>query len=158
MKKYFSLVLFAHTLFAMPFAFIGFFLAISTTSHPFTWLKLVLMVLCMVFARSAAMAFNRYLDRFIDAQNPRTVVRDIPSGRVSARGALLFTISNSLLFVLSAFLINPLCFLLSPVALVVVLGYSYTKRFTPKCNDILGLCLSFAPLGAYVAVTGTFAW
>ena len=87
MKKYFSLVLFAHTLFAMPFAFIGFFLAISTTSHPFTWLKLVLMVLCMVFARSAAMAFNRYLDRFIDAQNPRTVVRDIPSGRVSARGA-----------------------------------------------------------------------
>jgi len=99
MNKYFSLVLFAHTVFAMPFAIIGFFLAVTTTTHEFNWLKLFLMLLCMVFARNAAMAFNRYLDRDIDAQNPRTSVRDIPSGRISSKEALLFTIGNSLLFI-----------------------------------------------------------
>lgn len=158
MKKYFSLILFAHTIFAMPFALIGFFLAITTTSYAFSWTKLALMILCMVFARSAAMAFNRYLDRYIDAKNPRTVIRDIPAGRVSAIGALLFTIVNSLLFIGCTFLINPICFYLSPVALLVVLGYSYTKHFTPLCHLILGLGLSFAPLGAYLVVAGTFAW
>lgn len=157
MKKYFSLVLFAHTVFAMPFAFIGFFLAITTTDHEFNWLKLILMVLCMVFARNAAMAFNRFLDRDIDAQNPRTMIRDIPSGRISSNEALLFTIVNSLLFVLAALLINKLCFYLSPVALAVVLGYSYTKRFTPLCHLILGLGLALAPIGAYLAVSGEFA-
>ncbi len=157
MKKYFSLVLFAHTVFAMPFAFIGFFLAITSTDHEFNWLKLILMVLCMVFARNAAMAFNRFLDRDIDAQNPRTMIRDIPSGRISSNEALLFTIVNSLLFVLAALLINKLCFYLSPVALAVVLGYSYTKRFTPLCHLILGLGLALAPIGAYLAVSGEFA-
>ena len=157
MKKYFSLVLFAHTVFAMPFAFIGFFLAITTTEHSFNWLKLLLMVLCMVFARNAAMAFNRYLDRNIDAENPRTVVRDIPAGKISAKGALLFTLINCLLFIVSTRFINPLCFYLSPVALAVVLGYSYTKRFTPLCHLILGLGLALAPIGAYLVVTGEFA-
>lgn len=157
MKKYFSLVLFAHTVFAMPFAFIGFFLAITTTDHEFNWLKLILMVLCMVFARNAAMAFNRYLDRDIDAQNPRTKIRDIPSGRIGSNEALLFTIVNSLLFILAALLINTLCFYLSPVALAVVLGYSYTKRFTALCHLILGLGLALAPIGAYLAVSGEFA-
>ena len=157
MKKYFSLVLFAHTVFAMPFAFIGFFLAITSTDHEFNWLKLILMVLCMVFARNAAMAFNRFLDRDIDAQNPRTMIRDIPSGRISSNEALLFTIVNSLLFVLAALLINKLCFYLTPVALAVVLGYSYTKRFTPLCHLILGLGLALAPIGAYLAVSGEFA-
>lgn len=157
MKKYFSLVLFAHTLFAMPFAFIGFFLAVTTTEHEFNWIKLLLMVLCMVFARNAAMAYNRYLDREIDAQNPRTIVRDIPSGKISSKEALLFTIINCVLFVFTTLLINNLCFVLSPIALAVVLGYSYTKRFTPLCHLILGLGLALAPIGAYLVVTGEFA-
>ena len=157
MKKYFSLVLFAHTIFAMPFALIGFFLAVTTTDHTFNWLKLVLMILCMVFARNSAMAFNRYLDRQIDAENPRTVIRDIPAGKISAEGALLFTIINCLLFITATLFINPLCFYLSPVALAVVLGYSYTKRFTPLCHLILGLGLALAPIGAYLVVTGEFA-
>ncbi|MDP3467487.1 MAG: UbiA-like polyprenyltransferase [Daejeonella sp.] len=157
MNKYFSLVLFAHTIFAMPFAIIGFFLAITTTTHEFNWLKLLLMLLCMVFARNAAMAFNRFLDRDIDAQNPRTAVRDIPSGRISSKEALLFTIANSLLFILTTLLINKLCFYLSPIALAIVLGYSYTKRFTPLCHLILGLGLALAPIGAYLVVTGEFA-
>lgn len=157
MKKYFSLVLFAHTVFAMPFAFIGFFLAISVTGQEFNWLKLLLMILCMIFARNAAMAFNRYLDREIDAQNPRTAIRDIPSGKISANEALIFTIANSILFILTTLLINKLCFYLSPVALSVVLGYSYTKKFTPLCHLILGLGLALAPVGAYLVVAGQFA-
>lgn len=156
MKKYLSLVLFAHTVFALPFAFIGFFLAVTTTDHQFSWLKLLLMVLCMVFARNAAMSFNRYLDRHIDAENPRTKVRDIPAGRISSGEALAFTIINSLLLVLTTYFINPLCLALSPVALAVVLGYSYTKRFTPLCHLILGLGLALAPIGAYLVVTGEF--
>jgi len=157
MKKYFSLVLFAHTIFALPFAFIGFFLAVTTTEHQFTWLKLLLMVLCMVFARNAAMSFNRYLDRDIDAENPRTVIRDIPAGRISAKEALAFTVINCLLFIITTFFINRLCLALSPVALAVVLGYSYTKRFTPLCHLVLGLGLALAPIGAYLVVTGEFA-
>lgn len=156
MKKYFSLVLFAHSVFALPFAVIGFFLAVTTTSYDFEWLKLVLMLACMVFARNAAMAFNRYLDRDIDALNPRTAMRDVPAGKVSPRQALLFTIINSALFVLATWFINPVCFYLSPVALAVVLGYSYTKRFTPLCHLVLGVGLGLAPLGAYLVVTGQF--
>ncbi|WP_256013563.1 UbiA-like polyprenyltransferase [Desertivirga xinjiangensis] len=157
MKKYLSLVLFAHTIFAMPFAFIGFFLALSTTDYTFSWIKLGLMILCMVFARNAAMAFNRYLDRDFDAKNPRTVVRDIPSGRIPARNALLFTLTNCALFVFATYFINYLCFYLSPVALAVILGYSFTKRFTPLCHLILGIGLGLAPLGAYLSITGEFA-
>ena len=157
MKKYFSLVLFAHTIFAMPFAFIGFFLAISVTGQEFNWLKLLLMILCMIFARNAAMAFNRYLDRGIDSQNPRTAIRDIPSGKISSNEALIFTIVNSILFILATLLINKLCFSLSPVALAIVLGYSYTKRFTPLCHLILGLGLALVPIGAYLVVAGEFA-
>ncbi|OAQ39911.1 4-hydroxybenzoate octaprenyltransferase [Pedobacter psychrophilus] len=157
MKKYLSLVTFSHTIFAMPFAFIGFFLAISTTDHEFSWLKLVLMILCMFCARNAAMAFNRYLDREIDAKNPRTKLRDIPSGRISANNALTFTIINCLLFIIATYFINLLCFFLSPIALLVVLGYSATKRFTALCHLVLGLGLSLAPIGAYLVVTGEFA-
>lgn len=157
MKKYFSLVTFSHTIFAMPFAFIGFFLAISTTNHQFSLLKLGLMVLCMIFARNAAMAFNRYLDRDIDAKNPRTKVRDIPAGKITAKNALIFTIVNCLLLITATWFINLLCFFLSPVALLVVLGYSVTKRFTALCHLVLGLGLSLAPIGAYLVVTGEFA-
>lgn len=156
MSKYFSLVLFAHSIFALPFAIIGFFLAVNTTGHPFGWMKLLLMLACMVFARNAAMAFNRYLDRDIDAANPRTAMRDIPAGRIRPRQALIFTVVNSMLFMAAAGLVNAICFYLSPVALAVVLGYSYTKRFTPLCHLVLGLGLGLAPLGAYLVVTGTF--
>jgi 4-hydroxybenzoate polyprenyltransferase len=157
MKKYLSLVTFTHTIFAMPFAFIGFFLAVTTTSYRFDWIKLVLMLFCMVFARNSAMAFNRYLDRDIDAKNPRTKVRDIPAGRISPAAALTFTIINCTLFIITTWFINRLCFFLSPVALLVVLGYSATKRFTALCHLVLGLGLSLAPIGAYLVVTGHFA-
>src|ERR1700759_1526248 len=156
MKKYLSLVTFSHTIFAMPFAFIGFFLAVTTTNAIFSWQKLLLMVLCMVFARNSAMAFNRYLDRDIDAKNPRTKQRDIPAGRISPAAALTFTIINCLLFIATTWFINELCFFLSPVALLVVLGYSATKRFTALCHLVLGLGLSLAPIGAYLSVTGEF--
>lgn len=157
MKKYLSLVTFAHTIFAMPFAFIGFFLAVTTTDHKFEWQKLAMMLLCMVFARNSAMAFNRYLDRNIDAKNPRTKQRDIPAGRISPAAALTFTLTNCALFILITWFINPLCFYLSPIALLVVLGYSATKRFTALCHMVLGLGLSLAPIGAYLVVTGAFA-
>jgi len=118
----------------------------------------ILVILCMVCARSAAMAFNRYLDRDIDKLNPRTSIREVPKGIITPKNALLFTIANCLLFIACTFFINRICFFLSPVALAVVLGYSYTKRFTPLCHLILGLGLSLAPIGAYLAVTGIFHW
>lgn len=104
------------------------------------------------------MAFNRYADRRFDAQNPRTAVREIPSGVIGANGALAFTLINALLFIVTTGFINPLCLALSPVALAVILGYSLTKRFTALCHLILGIGLALAPIGAYLAVTGVFAW
>ena len=158
MKNYFSLVKFSHTLFAMPFALLGFFIATTEKSGGVDWLLLGLVVLCMVFARSAAMAFNRWLDRDVDAANPRTRMREIPAGVISPRSALLFVAINCLLFVGVTYLINSICFYLSPVALAVVLGYSYTKRFTWFCHLVLGLGLALAPVGAYLAVMGHFDW
>lgn len=158
-KKYLSLVKFSHTIFAMPFALIGFFLGVhAVPGLPVNemLLKLLLVVGCMVFARSAAMAFNRYLDRRYDALNPRTRIREIPSGVISANHALIFTIITGALFIATTWFINPLCFYLSPVALFVILFYSYTKRFTALCHLVLGLGLSLAPIGAYLAVTGVF--
>ncbi|MHB1921846.1 MAG: UbiA-like polyprenyltransferase, partial [Chitinophagaceae bacterium] len=155
-KQYLSLVKFSHTIFALPFALIGFFLAIVHQNKGLSIGLLVAVLLCMVFARSAAMGFNRYLDRVYDARNPRTASREIPSGKVSSRHALIFVIVNCLLFVITTWWINPLCFGLSFIALGVILGYSYTKRFTPLCHLVLGLGLSLAPIGSYLAVTGTF--
>ncbi|MGD1844146.1 MAG: UbiA-like polyprenyltransferase [Salibacteraceae bacterium] len=156
--NYLSLIKFSHTIFALPFALIGFFLAVELTPAELNWKLLGLVVLCMVFARSAAMAFNRYTDRRIDLLNPRTAVREIPSGVIPAPKALGFVILNSVLFIVCTYFINPMCLALSPVALLVVLGYSYTKRFTALCHLVLGLGLSLAPIGAYLAVTGEFAW
>ncbi len=207
-KTYLSLIKFSHTIFAMPFAMIGFFLPLAgwwrqvgfragsqlpgwqkpevpTTgwyafiypgqvpfksdsmlmqitwggANPFlvTAKYLLLVIGCMIFARSAAMAFNRYLDRSFDARNPRTAIREIPAGILKANSVLLFTIINCLAFIVCTFFINRTCFYLSPVALAVVLVYSYTKRFTPLCHLVLGLGLSLAPIGAYLAVTGAFA-
>lgn len=157
-KKYLSLVKFSHTLFAFPFAMIGFFTAVTQPGYSFDPLLLLWVSLCMVFARTAAMAFNRYLDRRFDEINPRTRQREIPSGAISSRNAMLLVIISALLFCGSAFFINRLCFYLSPVALLVILGYSYTKRFTALCHLVLGLGLSLAPLGAWLAVTEQFAW
>ncbi len=157
-STYLSLVKFSHTIFALPFAVIGYFLAITYTEASFDWKLFALVVLCMVFARSAAMGFNRYIDRNIDQQNARTAIREIPAGIVKPQSALLFVIVNCVLFVATTYFINPLCFYLSPVALLVVLGYSLTKRFTALCHLILGLGLSLAPIGAYLAVTGKFDW
>jgi 4-hydroxybenzoate polyprenyltransferase len=156
-NKYLSLVKFSHTIFAMPFALTGFFIATIKTDQAFSWFLFLLVVMCMVFARSAAMAFNRYLDADIDKKNPRTAQREIPKGVITEKNALLFVIINCLLFIGTTWFINLLCFILSPVALLVVLGYSYTKRFTAFCHLVLGLGLSLAPVGAYLAVTGQFA-
>ncbi len=160
LKQYLSMIKFSHSIFALPFACIGFCLGvryIQSTQSAIAWQLAPLVVLCMVSARSAAMAFNRYLDRDIDALNPRTAVREIPQGIIAPKQALSFTIINCVIFSTATFFINPLCFYLSPVALAVVLGYSYTKRYTPLCHLILGIGLGLAPIGAYVAVTGSFA-
>ncbi|OFY82488.1 MAG: 4-hydroxybenzoate octaprenyltransferase [Bacteroidetes bacterium RIFCSPLOWO2_12_FULL_35_15] len=157
-NNYLSLIKFSHTIFALPFAVIGYFLAIHVTHSPFSLKLFGLIVLCMVFARSAAMAFNRFIDRKIDEQNERTAVREIPAGTVKAKAAFIFVIVNCILFVATTFYINSICFYLSPVALTVVLGYSLTKRFTSLCHVVLGIGLSLAPIGAYLAVTGQFDW
>lgn len=159
-KSYFSLVKFAHTIFAMPFALIGFFYGLKMIDYHLNrpwWLLFILVILCMVFARSAAMAFNRWLDAEYDAKNPRTIIREIPGGIISKKNAMIFVIFNCIAFIISTFFINTLCFVLAPVALFVILFYSYTKRFTVLCHFILGLGLSLAPIGAYIAVTGKFA-
>ncbi|HSO76978.1 MAG TPA: UbiA-like polyprenyltransferase, partial [Bacteroidales bacterium] len=154
---YLSLVKFSHTVFAMPFALVGYFLASASEGHGFSLRTLLLVVLCMVLARSAAMSFNRLADYRFDSMNPRTASREIPSGVISKRSALIFVIASSLLFIVATAFINNMTLLLSIPALAVVLGYSYTKRFTPLCHLILGLGLSLAPIGAYISVTGQFA-
>ncbi len=165
LRNYLSLVKFSHTLFALPFAMIGFFLGIFGTrliregnapGFDVLFLRFILVLICMVTARSAAMAFNRYLDRHFDARNPRTAIREIPRGIIAPNNALRFVIVCCILFMISCWFINPLCFYLSPVALFVILFYSYTKRFTALCHLVLGIGLSLAPIGAFLAVTGRF--
>lgn len=152
---YLRLVKFSHTIFAMPFALLSFTYAVVTSDVEVNiWLLLLQVVGCMVFARNVAMGFNRWADRRIDAENPRTADREIPAGRVSARGAIIFVVVNALCFMATAATINPLCGWLSPVALAIVMFYSYCKRFTSMAHLVLGLSLGIAPVGAYMAVTG----
>jgi len=160
-KNYLSLVKFSHTIFALPFAIIGFVLGLRAqwmaqlpVEH--FLLKFFLVIVCMVSARSTAMAFNRYLDRHFDKLNPRTAIREIPAGIIKAEKALVFIFINMAVFITASFFINSICFYLSPVALFVILFYSYTKRFTFLCHLVLGVGLSLAPIGAYLAVTGVF--
>ena len=141
----------------MPFAMIGFALGVASDNNVFSLITFILIILCMVSARNAAMGFNRFADRKFDAHNRRTSAREIPSGIISPRAALTFVIINAVIFILATYFINNLAFMLSPIALLIILGYSLTKRFTALCHLILGLGLSLAPIGAYIAVTGKFA-
>lgn len=152
--RYLGLVKFEHTLFALPFALMS--LLIATGGRP-PLRVLGWVLVAMVGARSAAMAFNRLVDRRIDARNPRTADRHLPAGQVSVAGVALFIAGSAALLVLAAWRLNPLCFALSPVALGVVLFYSLTKRFTSWSHLFLGLGLGVAPVGAWLAATGAFA-
>jgi 4-hydroxybenzoate polyprenyltransferase len=156
--NYTKLVKFEHTLFALPFAMIGFFLAVVKPGNQLSLKLLGMVILCMVFARNSAMGFNRYLDRRFDKMNPRTAGREIPSGIISPGSAFIFVLINVVLFIITTWFINKLCFFLSPVALFVILFYSYTKRITSLCHFILSLGLAIAPVGAYLAVTAHFDW
>lgn len=153
---YLSLVKINHTIFSLPFALIGFFLAVRTNGENVSFRLLMLVLLCVVFARNAAMGFNRYADREFDKKNPRTALREIPSAIIHPKSAMIFVIINALLFILTAYFLNFLCFILSPIALAVILGYSLTKRFTYLSHLFLGLGLGLAPIGAYLAVTARF--
>ena len=153
-RDFLSLVVFAHTVFALPFALLAAILAAGGVPNGRT---LLWILVAMVGARSAAMSFNRIVDRHVDAKNPRTARREIPAGVVSPAAAALFCAASAALFVLAAAQLNRLCLYLSPVALAVVLGYSYAKRFTAAAHLVLGLSLAIAPVGAWVAVTGAFA-
>ena len=154
---YFSLVKFSHTIFAMPFALMAFVFAIKTTEAQFSWILLLQIVGCMVFARNVAMGFNRWADHKIDGDNPRTASREIPAGKISPKSALIFVIVNALLFIALSSSINLLTAVLSPVALAVIMFYSYCKRFTAMAHLVLGLSLGIAPAAAYIAATGTIA-
>lgn len=153
-RRYLDLIKFEHTIFALPFAVMS--LLVASEGRP-QWTTLLWVLVAMVGARSAAMAFNRLADARIDADNPRTSDRHIPAGAISTQGAALFVVVSAALLVLAAYMLNPLCFYLSPVALIVVLGYSYMKRFSPLAHLVLGLGLGIAPVGAWLAVRGEFA-
>ncbi len=152
LDRYVRLVVFPHTVFALPFAFI----ALLVAAHGLPSLRIALLVLlCMVCARNSAMAFNRLADRHYDAANPRTAKRPLPAGELTPRTVALFVAINALIFVAAAHEINALAFKLSPVALAIVFFYSYTKRFTWLSHAVLGFCLAIAPIGAWIAMTGT---
>lgn len=152
-RLWLDLVRFSHTVFALPFALAG--LLVGSGGWP-TLRVLLLVLLCMATARNAAMAWNRLVDRDIDAANPRTAKRHLPAGLVTPRAVVLFTFANAALFVLGAWLLNPLCFALSPVALALVLGYSHVKRFSALCHVVLGLSIGISPVAAGLAASGQF--
>jgi 4-hydroxybenzoate polyprenyltransferase len=157
LRRTLDMIKFEHSIFAMPFALTGALLAWRSLNFNVDTpaLKLLYIVLAMIGARSSAMTFNRILDARIDAKNPRTAMRHIPSGQLSQRFAWGFLIASSAVFFLASALLNPLCLMLSPVALAIVLFYSYTKRFTSFAHLVLGLSLGIAPSAAWIAVTGT---
>jgi 4-hydroxybenzoate polyprenyltransferase len=151
---YGRMIRFSHSVFALPFALASASLAArlaEVTARQVLWI-----VVAMVAARSAAMGFNRLVDRAIDARNPRTAGRELPKGVLSTREVTLFVAVSTAAFGLAAAMLNPLCLALSPVALAIVFGYSYTKRFTAASHLVLGLSLSVAPVGAWLAITGRF--
>ena len=154
---YLEMIKVAHTVFALPFALVGMFLAARETGagNAIPPVRTVFFILlAMVGARSAAMGFNRLADADIDARNPRTKDRAIPAGKMSRATAGVLVLASSLLLVLAAWMLNPLCFLLSPALLLLLFSYSYMKRFTWASHLALGACLGAAPLAAWIAVTG----
>lgn len=151
LKTTLEMIKFEHTIFALPFAFLGAVLAADGLP---SWWQILWITLAMVGARSAAMSFNRIADRRIDAENPRTANRELPSGKLSVEFAWAFMIASCLLFFLAAFMLNRLTLYLSPIALLSVLGYSYAKRFTSFAHVLLGWALAIAPTGAWIAVRG----
>jgi 4-hydroxybenzoate polyprenyltransferase len=157
-KKYFEFVRFSHTVFALPFALASMMVASAEHRGWPGWRLLGLIVAAVICTRTAAMGFNRIADRKFDALNPRTAKRHLPAGEISLASAWLLTLASAAGLVLVSRLINPLCFALSPVALAVVLFYSVTKRFTNWTHFFLGLALGIAPVGAWLAVRGEFAW
>ena len=148
------MIKFEHTIFALPFAMSA--AALAARGHGLTLLRLVGIIVAMAAARTAAMGFNRIADRHIDAKNPRTARRELPAGAVSLRAAWTLTLASAAVFVAAAALLGPLCLALSPVALALVLGYSFTKRFRFLCHLFRGLAIAAGPAGAWIAVRGTF--
>jgi 4-hydroxybenzoate polyprenyltransferase len=153
-KRYGRFVRFSHSVFALPFALSG--LALATLETPFRWEVLLWVGVAMVAARSSAMGFNRIVDRHYDAANPRTSARELPAGAISLKGAWAFVIVSSAVFIASAWLLNRLCGMLSPIALAILFFYSITKRFTWTSQFWLGLSLGISPIGAWMALTGRF--
>ena len=151
---YGRMIRFSHSVFALPFALTA--AALAAREGGVSVRQLLLIVVAMVAARSAAMGFNRLVDHAIDAKNPRTVGRELPRGVVSRREAWAFVLVSAAGLVLAAAMLNPLCLMLSPLALAIVLGYSYTKRFTAASHLLLGLSLAVAPVGAWLAIRGHF--
>lgn len=156
LRTYGSFVRFSHTVFALPFALTGALLASRET--PMSWSRLLWIVVAMVTARSAAMGFNRVADARYDALNPRTSARELPAGRMSLREALAFVVLASAAFVLAAYMLGPVCFALSPVALVIVFWYSLAKRYTALTQAFLGLAMAVAPVGGWLAAGGRGGW
>jgi 4-hydroxybenzoate polyprenyltransferase len=154
LRTYLEMIRFSHTVFALPFALMGAVLAARGIPSAD---KLLWILVAMVGARSGAMGVNRLVDRHLDAMNPRTKQRALPQGRIAPAEALIFVLASFGIFGWAAWRLNPLCFALAPVAILVVVGYSYTKRFTAMSHCILGLSLGIAPIGAWIAVTGRLA-
>src|SRR5688572_24138331 len=152
LATYLSFVRFSHSVFALPFALTGALLA--WREHPFSWLQVAWIVVCMVSARSAAMGFNRLVDARMDALNPRTAMRELPRGLLSKPEATMFVIAASAIFVFAASRLSPLCLALSPVALAIVFWYSLAKRYTAYTQLFLGLAMAVAPVGGWVAAGG----
>ena len=147
----------SHSVFALPFALLATFMAAASSGELPSAAALGLIVLCMVLARTVAMTANRWIDRSIDAANPRTAMRELPSGALQRGPVIGFVLASAALLVVAAWQLNPLCLALSPVALLVVWFYSLTKRFTPAAHLFLGLALGIAPVGAWLAVQGSIA-
>ena len=155
LTAYVNFVKLPHTLFALPFALVG--VVMASYGRPITFAQIGWVVLAFTAARFAAMGFNRIADRHIDGRNPRTARRELPSGVLGLTEATVAVLVASMLFVVAAWRLNPLCLALSPVALVWVLAYSYTKRFTRWSHLVLGVGLSMAPVGGYLAVAGEWS-
>jgi len=144
----------SHSVFALPFALSG--VALAAARYGISWRQVVLVVVAMLCARNAAMGFNRLADHAIDAENPRTAGRELPAGKLSRGVVWAFTLALAAGFVAASFALNRLCGVLSPVALAIVFGYSYTKRFTWASHLVLGLSLAIAPVGGWLAIAGRF--